>query len=234
MVGMDDGVRQIMKEVAEKERLRRRDGDDVWIEAQPLLTALAAAGVDPIDFGRFGWASFSQFDFKRAVPVIIEWLPLADDPKVKEAMVRSLAGQPAAQGEGARRLLAEFRRPEYADASSLRWTIGDAMASLAGPADADAIIEILCDRANGHARQMFCNALVRSRDARRVDVLIELIDHDDVAGHAISALRRTSSGRRVPQPQRVRPKLEALIARPSATPFGKRMARGALKAMSLG
>lgn len=108
------------------------------------------------------------------------------------------------------------------------------MASLAGPADADAIIEILCDRANGHARQMFCNALVRSRDARQVDVLIELIDDDDVAGHAIGALRRTSSGRRVPQPQRVRPKLEALIARPSATPFGKRLARGALKAMSLG
>jgi hypothetical protein len=176
------------------------------------------------------------------VPVIIEWLPLVEDAKVKEAMVRTLAGQRAsgpagqraAQGEGARRLLAEFRRPEYADASSLRWTIGDAMASLAGPADADAIIEILCDRANGHAREMFCDALVRSRDARRVDVLIELIDDDDVAGHAISALRRSAHQRQVPEPERVRSKLEAVIARPSATSFGKRMARSALKAMSLG
>ncbi len=90
-------------------------------QAQPLLDALAGASVDPTDFGAFDWASFSTFDFGQAAPIIIEWLPRVLDMDVKYAMVRSLADQRAARGEGTRRLLAEFVRPEHAGVDSFKW-----------------------------------------------------------------------------------------------------------------
>jgi HEAT repeat protein len=192
------------------------------------LAALEAAGIDTVDFGIFGRASFTTFDFERAAPILVDWLPRVEDPRVKETMAASLHGQRSARGEGARRLIAEFRRPEYADEHSLRWTIGDTLASLAGPADADAIIEILRDRSAGTTRQMLCDALSRTKDPRRIAVLIELIDDDDVAGHAILALRRIGRGT-LPEPERMRPMLEALLDRASASEFGQDQARAALK-----
>jgi len=206
------------------------DGPDRFQrEARPLLDALEAAGVETADFGRFGISSHHTFDFARAAPIIVDWLPRIADPNVKEAMVRSLAGQRAARGEGARRLLAEFNRPEYASQVGLCWAIASTLATLAGPSDADAIIDILQESRHGTARQMLCDALVRTRDHRRVGVLLDLIDDDDVAGHAISALRRISDRDRITE--RMRPKLEAVLARPSATPYAKRAARSAMKAL---
>lgn len=198
-------------------------------EAQPLLDALEAAGIKTADFGQFGIASHNTFDFARAAPIIADWLPRIGDPKVKEAMVRSLAGQRAARGEGTRRLLAEFNRPEYSSQEGLRWAIANTLATLAGPSDADAIIEVLRESRHGEARQMLCDALVRTRDHRRVGVLLDLIDDDDVAGHAISALRRISDRDRIAD--RMRPKLDAVLARPSATPYSKRAARSAMRAL---
>jgi HEAT repeat protein len=75
---------------------------------------------------------------------------------------------------------------------------------------------------------MLCDALFRTKDPRRVAVLIDLIDDDAVAGHAILALRRIGRGT-LPEPERMRPKLEALLVRPTATEFGQRQARVGLK-----
>ena len=41
---------------------------------------------------------------------------------------------------------------------------------------------------------MLCDALSRTKDPRRVDVLIDLIGDDIVAGQAILALRRIGRG----------------------------------------
>ena len=43
--------------------------------AEPMLEAMEEAGIDTTDFGKFGWASGTRFDFESAVPIIIEWLP---------------------------------------------------------------------------------------------------------------------------------------------------------------
>jgi HEAT repeat protein len=219
-----------MKALADEERARRRRDGLGWPEAEPLLAALEAAGIDTVDFGRFGEAAFTTFDFERAVPILVDWLPRVGDPNVKDAMARSLAGQRTARGEGTHRLIAEFSRPEHAEETSLRWVIGNTLATLAGPADADAIIEILRDQSSGMARQMLCDALSRTKDARRVDVLIDLIEDDSVAGHAILALRRIGRGT-FPEPERTRPRLENLLAGASATEFAQRQARAALKSV---
>jgi hypothetical protein len=78
------------------------------------------------------------------------------------------------------------------------------------------------------ARQMLCDALSRTKDPRRVAVLIDLIDDDAVAGHAILALRRIGHGT-LPEPERLRPMLEALLERPSASELARRQARAALE-----
>jgi hypothetical protein len=218
----------MMKARADLERARRYREGLGWPEAEPLLAALEAAGIDTVDFGIFGPLSFTTFDFARAAPILVDWLPRVDDPRLKSVMVSSLARQRTARGEGTRRLIAEFHRPEYEDEDHLRWAIGDTLATLAGPADADAIIEMLRDRSAGTARQMLCDALSRTKDPRRVAVLIDLIDDDTVAGHAILALRRIGRGTLV-EPERMRPKLEALLMRPSASEFGQRQARAVLK-----
>jgi HEAT repeat protein len=225
---VDDRVRAIMKARADEDRERRRREGLGWKEAEPLLAALENAGIDTVDFGIFGPSSFTTFDFERAAPILVDWLPRVDDPQLKLVIVSSLAGQKAARGEGARRLVGDFRRPEYHDKAALRWAIGDTLATIAGPGDADGIIDLLRDRSGGRARQMLCDALVRTRDPRRVDVLIDLIADDDVAGHAISALRRIGRGV-IPAPERVRPMLQAVLVRPAATDYAKRQARTALK-----
>jgi hypothetical protein len=50
-------------------------------DGTPVKAALAAAGIDPADFGRLvnrpfpGVLEPSRFDTDKAVPVLLEWLP---------------------------------------------------------------------------------------------------------------------------------------------------------------
>ena len=78
--------------------------------AGPILAALEAAGVDATDFGVFSSLRRTTFDYRRAIPILIDWLPRIDDPAVVESIARSLASQRGARGEGARRLVDAFRR----------------------------------------------------------------------------------------------------------------------------
>src|ERR1039457_4992458 len=67
-------------------------------DAAPLLEALADAGIDTADFGRFvnrpfpGVIEPSRFDRERAVPILLEWLPRIANENVKESAVRRLLG----------------------------------------------------------------------------------------------------------------------------------------------
>jgi hypothetical protein len=78
--------------------------------AAPMLAELEAAGLDTGDFGTFTSLRPTTFDHARATPILVEWLPRMDEPAVVEAMARSLTGQRGARGEGARQLIAAFRR----------------------------------------------------------------------------------------------------------------------------
>jgi HEAT repeat protein len=195
--------------------------------ARPMLEELTRAGVDVADFGLFTSLRPVSFDFGRAAPILVKWLPRMDSPAVVESIARSLRGEPQAAGEGARQLIAAYRRMSD-DESGARWAIADALSTLAGPADADDVITLLRDPSSGVARQMLCDALTRTRDPRAPDVLIELLDDDSVNGHAILALRRLGRWRTVPFPERSQPKLMAVLDRPAASDFAKSQARKAL------
>ena len=118
--------------------------------AAPMVAELEAAGLDTGEFGTFTTLYRTTFDYARATPILIEWLPRIDEPSVVEAIARSLTGERGARGEGARQLIAAFRRmsdtyPEH----GVAWTIGNALSTIAGPADADDLVELLTDKRHG-------------------------------------------------------------------------------------
>ena len=197
-----------------------------------MFEELEAAGIDTSDFGHFGSVpefgiAPSAVDYGRAVPILLRWLPEIDDRWVRESIVRSVTGEAEARAHGgAQAMIEEFRRS--VDEPGLAWVAGAALSTLAGPSDADEIIGLLRDRRFGGGREMLCDALKRTKDPRAPEVLVELLDDDDVSGHAISALRAMRKPEAVAALSGAHPKLEAIAARPDATVFARRQARQAL------
>ena len=197
-----------------------------------MFEELEGAGIDTSDFGHFGSVPVlgigpSTFDYRRAAPILLRWLPKIEDPRTRESIIRSVTGEAEAGAHGgAKAMIEEFGRS--ADDHSLAWIAGHALSTLAAPSDADAIIGLLHDRRFGHGRQPLCDALKRTKDPRTPHVLVELLDDDDVNGHAISALRAMRNQDALAALKGARPALEALAARKDATVFARKQARQAL------
>jgi HEAT repeat protein len=128
-------------------------------------------------------------------------------------------------------MIDEFRRS--GDDHNLAWVAANALSTLAGPTDADAIIDLLRDHRFGHGRQMLCDALKRTKDPRTPQVLVELLDDNDVNGHAILALRlMRKQGRSALQ--QARPELKAIEASKDASVFARKQAGRALAKLDAG
>ena len=201
-------------------------------EEAGLRADLEAAGIASRDFGFFAARDIQEagiraprFDFEAAVPVLIRWLPRARTPLVKERIVRSLTGTKAATPASLEPLIEEFRS---ADDHHLKWAIGNALATLADESIADELIDLAGDRRHGRSREMLMDALARTKDKRALDLLVELVGDDDVAGHAISALRRLGPKTSLPYLERARPVLERQ-AREGTTHIARKHATAALK-----
>jgi hypothetical protein len=198
--------------------------------AGDLYAALEAAGVDATAFGTFGRLVAQTVDYNRAAPVLVDWLPRVSDPALKDAVVRSLAGQSGRHRFGAAALIHEFTDPRHSP--SLRWSVGNALASVAGPNDGPGIRALLADARWGEGRQMLCDAIVRTKDPAGVNVLLTLVGDDTIAGHAISALRRTNTGKSALASPSGREKLIAVLGRETATIYARRQASAALAGRS--
>jgi hypothetical protein len=201
-------------------------------DALGLMEELEGAGIDPRGFGQFGTVPElgiepSTFDYERAAPILIKWLPRVRTPGLKELIARSLAGEPTAVG-GAEALVREFRGAPPSE-WSLKWAIGNTLSSIADADLANDLIGLLQDRSHGLGRQMLCEALRKTGDPRAPAVLIDLIGDPDVAGHAIAALRNYGPKSSLPHLRRARPALEHVVDDASATDFARRMAKKALE-----
>jgi hypothetical protein len=201
-------------------------------DAQGLAADLERAGISTSGFGEFGWAPGlskepSSFDYERAMPILIKWLPRVESAALKEVIARGMTGEQSARGEGARALLAEFRKAP--GDSGLKWAIGNALSTLADSSLADDLIVLVQDRTHGRGRQMLCEALRRTKDPRAPDVLIGLIHDSEVGGHAISALRDYGPKTSLPYLERARPDLENVLRDKSSSDLAKRMATKSLE-----
>jgi HEAT repeat protein len=187
----------------EKERLARvvKDRED----AAPVLADLRNAGLEVDSFRAL--LTTKKLDFRKAIPVLLEWLPRLTNTHVKETIVRTLS-VPLAKPMAARPLVEEFRRTDDS-AALLRWAIGNALDVVADDSVADEMIELARERRYGKAREMVVSGLGNLRDARAIPVLIELLKDDVVSGHALAGLAKL-------KPPSARPYIEPMLKHPKA------------------
>jgi hypothetical protein len=199
---------------AEAERQREAAASEFRRSAEPLKASLRAAGLPDAGFGTFvsprGAEYFGrpEFDHQRSVPILLDWLPRVDDPRVKEAIVRHLSTK-YAKPVAARPLIEEFRRSPV-EQHALNWAIGNALAVVAGNDVLAELLELAQDPSHGPARQMIVLRLGRAPKRPEIaEALIRLVEDEDVALHAMSALRQQLG------PAGARPYLERLKDHPS-------------------
>jgi HEAT repeat protein len=188
-----------------------------------LIDELHAAGVPVRDV----WDLVNaKVQYRAAIPVLIDWLghvaervPEPDRPKLTEALARALT-VPAARPAAGPVLIDAFRRVSDPTGMGLRWVIGNALSVAADDSVFDEMAALAQDRGYGKARQMIVQGLGRSKDPRAVPLLIGLLEDDDVAAHAISALARL-------RPAAARQPVESMLSHPQA--LVRSEARKALK-----
>jgi hypothetical protein len=138
--------------------------------------------------------------YPATVPVLLRWLEGLDATEIRrrprdvEAVVRALA-VPAARGKAAPLLIELFRTVPDRTGMGIRWAIGNTLEVVADDSVADEMIALAKDRRYGRAREMVVLALGRLKSERVDQVLIDLLEDEDVDGHAVVALgdRRAAS-----------------------------------------
>jgi HEAT repeat protein len=127
-----------------------------------------------------------------------------DESLISNGRLRCLS-VPYAKPTAASPLIDEFRRAEDEKPTGLRWVIGNALEVVGDDSVLDDMIALAKDSRYGKAREMLVMGLGNTSDRRVVPVLIDLLEDDEVSGHAIVALGR----------------LKARAARPHVEPFLK-------------
>jgi len=131
--------------------------------------------------------------WKSALPVLLRWLPLVEDPGVKEDIVRSLS-VPWVGSSATAQLIDEFRRSAVSY-PSLAWAIGNALSIVSVKGFEKQIVELCANPKYGMARQMLVLGLGRFRGSDAEEAAVELLNDEDVKLHAIGALGKMKSKR---------------------------------------
>lgn len=183
----------------ERERLRKQAIELHKRASTPVLEEFARAGFKVEGIADVYQLKSNYMKYKDAIPILLHWLPRLSHVAVKEEIVRALTDKQA-KPVAAAILIEEFRR---ADRSwqSYKWAIGNALLVVADESTRQDIIELVKDRRHGRAREMLAVALGNIRDAP-VDVLIDLLNDDEIAGHALMALGKLRAQKARPHIQR--------------------------------
>jgi HEAT repeat protein len=160
-------------------------------------------------------------DYEPAIPVLIAQLKYEYPFRIREGIARALTVKGA--GEAAyRALVNEFEKlPDSTDAAQqgFKWALGNAISIVADRDHFDEVVDLIRDKRHGRFRDMMVSRLSDLDPNRAVDVLMELLSDDEVAGHAIVALGKLKV-------QRARPQLLRMTKH--ATPWVRKEAGKAL------
>jgi len=158
--------------------------------SEPILAELAESGVE---VERLSQLIKEPIDYRPGISVLLKWLPLVDNLAVKRTLVQVLTVK-WARPVAAHPLIEEYLKvpiDTVDDMSMLfKWEIGSALSVVADASVFDEVVALVRDRRHGWARQMLAVALGNMKDPRVVGVLIDLLDDEEVAGHALVALRK--------------------------------------------
>ncbi len=147
--------------------------------------------------------------YPEAIPTLVRMLPEVRDLGVKEGIVRSLSVKDAIS-VAAKPLVHEYQLllgSSDLAASNLRWAIANALTVVATKDSIDDLIDLLGRPEGGSGRQMLALALGKLKAQKAVPLLIELLEDDEVVGHAVSALGTLKA-------QEARPYLVKLVTHP--------------------
>lgn len=109
----------------------------------------------------------------------------------RELLIRAVSDRTFA-GKIAPDLAALFESSEYA---AHRWTIGQALSVVATPDEAPLLVDLARRSEFGRDREMIVVGLGKVKSGAADRVLLELLDDDSVAGHAVKALSLQPSAR---------------------------------------
>jgi hypothetical protein len=168
-------------------------------EEQPILAQLAELG---LKVEHIQDLYQQRYDYRRAIPLLVSWIPRVEDVSVKEMLVRAVT-VPWGRGIAGPTLVDTFERAdEYP--FSFRWAVGSAIEVVADPSLLDDMIRLARDKRYGRAREMVVMGLGRIRRPEAVRALVELLDDPEVAGHAVAGLAKL-------QPPEARSALERFV-----------------------
>jgi len=122
-------------------------------------------------------------NYKSALPILIRHMESAENIRLKEGIVRALGVK--GFDSASQHLIKEFKK---SDDELYKWAIANSLEIIVPKEHVDELISIMSDQKYGRSRQMIALALGRIGDKKSVSVLIESLDDDSVAGHAVEAL----------------------------------------------
>lgn len=160
----------------------RTDDKEYRRQLRLVRDALAAAGVDEPDLLR---TTEDPTRAGAAIPVLLGLLDRVADLRLKEAIVRALTTRHA-RPVAADRLLREFRE---ASDETYAWAVGNALTAVVTADHFDELTRLAYDAGKGRSREMLPEAIAATKHPRAVDALLGLLVDDQVAGHAVHALR---------------------------------------------
>ena len=120
------------------------------------------------------------------VPILLRHLQETDDEGDKEFLVRCLGVRGFT--EASKLLVKEFHKSSN---SSYKWAIGNTLSIIQDRDILPDLLRIVQEKEHGIARQMIVSGLGAYKNSENVkSILIELLNDDEVVGHAISAIRK--------------------------------------------
>jgi hypothetical protein len=131
----------------------------------------------------------SKTVYKKAIPIILNWLPHIKDIQVKGDVIDVLA-VPWAKPNVAPVLIHEFLAAPDVPEPMHKIRIAEALRIIADKEVYDDMVAIFRDKRHGGYRVPLGEAIGSMKMPGAVDVLIEMLDDDVVAGYAIMGLRK--------------------------------------------
>ncbi len=160
--------------------------------------------------------------WKSALPTLLRWLPLVDEPGVKEDIIRCLS-VPWIGNEATARFIEEFKE-SASRCPIMAWTIGNALSVVGVGGFEDQIIELAANPAYGVARQMIVMRLDRLGNSHKAEeVALNLLEDPDVKLHAVIALGKMKSKRSLPELKKLLTDKKTVIRREARKAIAKIM-----------
>lgn len=127
------------------------------------------------------------------VQLLIEMLDIEfpDDNAALESIVRALT-TPEVKGQASKKLIQLFVNKND---PGFRWVVANALSVVANKDDYSAIVPLWRDRSYGKAREMLAEALRVTKHPSTFHDLVEGLQDEEVAGHAVMALRKLADRR---------------------------------------